>query len=311
MFTRVFGKTSFWSYLIAFSVLIAAVFWHHEVIKEQNPSGGNNFRSSIIGILAVISLLCVEWTVRSQMLFKKGSYHLLVFALFFWILPINRWDIWLWFASLFFWFSFLQITQTDGSPNTKKAVFNAGFWLVLAIFFRLDFFYFFLTLWLILYFKGQLNYKNILLTLLPAFCIAVLWMMLLVLIPDFPSWEVALFAPTKFSFLWSNQYEDSIGFLLVFLTSIVVVFKYLKGAFHNSNKSRNNIYNMILFLISTLVIILFGGEGNVISWVSFLMVIAVLSTQYLESFSKKWPIELFFVCCMGIIFQDQILSIFN
>lgn len=311
MFTRVFGKTSFWSYLIAFSVLIAAVFWHHEVIKEQNPSGGNNFRSSIIGILVVISLLCVEWTVRRQMLFKKGSYHLLVFSLFFWILPINRWDIWLWFASLFFWFSFLQITQTDGSPNTKKAVFNAGFWLVLAIFFILDFFYFFLTLWLMLYFKGQLNYKNILLTLLPAFCIAVLWMMLLVLIPDFPSWEVALFAPMKFSFLSGKQYADSIGFLLIFLTSIVVVFKYLKGAFHNSNKSRNNIYNMILFLISTLVIILFGGEGNVISWVSFLMVIAVLSTQYLESFSKKWPIELFFVCCMGIIFQDQILSIFN
>ena len=311
MLTRVFGETSFWSYLIAFSVLIAAVFWHHEVIEEQNTSIGNNFRSFIIGILAVISLLCVEWTVRRQMLFKKGSYHLLVFALFFWILPINRYDIWLWFASLFFWFSFLQITQTDGSPNTKKAVFNAGFWLVLAIFFRLDFFYFFLTLWLMLYFKGQLNYKNILLTLLPAFCIAVLWMMLLVLIPDFPSWEVALFAPMKFSFLWSKQYADSIGFLLVSLTSIVVVFKYLKGAFHTSNKSRNNIYNMTLFLISTLVIILFGGEGNVISWVSFLMVIAVLSTQYLESFSKKWPIELFFVCCMGIVFQDQILSIFN
>ena len=311
MFTRVFGKTSFWSYLIAFSILIAAVFWHHEVIEEQNTSIGNNFRSFIIGILAVISLLCVEWTVRRQMLFKKGSYHLLVFALFFWILPINRWDIWLWFASLFFWFSFLQITQTDGSPNTKKVVFNAGFWLVLAIFFRLDFFYFFLTLWLMLYFKGQLNYKNILLTILPAFCIAVLWMMLLVLIPDFPSWEVALFAPMKFSFLWSKQYADSIGFLLVFLTSIVVVFKYLKGVFHNSYKSRNNIYNMILFLISTLVIILFGGEGNVISWISFLMVIAVLSTQYLESFSKKWPIELFFVCCIGIIFQDQILSIFN
>ena len=87
MFTIVFGKTSFWSYLIAFSVLIAAVFWHHEVIEEQNPSVGNNFRSFIIGIRAGISLLCVDWTVRRQMLFKKGSYHLLVFALFFWILP--------------------------------------------------------------------------------------------------------------------------------------------------------------------------------------------------------------------------------
>ena len=219
MFTRVFGKTSFWSYLIAFSVLIAAVFWHHEVIEEQNPSGGNNFRSSIIGILAVISLLCVEWTVRRQMLFKKGSYHLLVFALFFWILPINRYDIWLWFASLFFWFSFLQITQTDGSFNSKKAVFNAGFWLVFAVFFKVDFIYFSLTMFLILFFKGQLNYKNIFLFLLPAFCIAVLWMMLLVLIPSFPSWETTVFTPVKFSFLWSKQYADSSWFSFSILTS--------------------------------------------------------------------------------------------
>ena len=165
-------------------------------------------------------------------------------------------------------------------------------------------------MFLILLFKGQLNYKSIFLFLLPAFCIAVLWMMLLVLIPSFPSWETTVFTPVKFSFLRGEKLADSLSFIFVLLTAIVVVFKYLKGAFHNSNKSRNNIYNMILFLISTLVIILFGGEGNVISWASFLMVIAVLSTQYLESFSKKWPRELFFVCCMGIIFQDQILSIF-
>jgi len=68
---------------------------------------------------------------------------------------------------------------------------------------------------------------------------------------------------------------------------------------------------MILILVSAFVITLFGGEGNVISWVSLLMIIAVLSTQYFEFFTKKWPVELFFVCCMGIIFQDQILAIFN
>jgi len=311
MFTRVFGKTSFWSYLIAFSVLIAAVFWHHEVVEEQNINDANTFRSIVIGILAVISLLCVEWTVRRQILFGKGSYHLLVFALFFWILPINRWDIWLWFASLFFWFSFLQIIQMDGNFNSKKAVFNAGFWLVFAVFFKVDFIYFSLTMFLILIFKGQLNYKNIVLFFLPAFCISIIWLMLLVLIPSFPSWETPLFTPLKFSFLRSEKLADSLSFIFVLLTAIVVVLKHLKNVFHNSNKSRNNIYNMILILVSAFVITLFGGEGTVMSWVSLLMIIAVLSTQYFEFFTKKWPVELFFVCCMGIIFQDQILAIFN
>ena len=311
MFTRVFGKTSFWSYLIAFSVLIAAVFWHHEVVEEQNINDANTFRSIVIGILAVISLLCVEWTVRRQMLFRKGSYHLLVFALFFWILPINRWDIWLWFASLFFWFSFIQIIQMDGNFNSKKAVFNAGFWLVFAVFFKVDFIYFSLTMFLILFFKGQLNYKNIVLFFLPAFCISIIWLMLLVFIPYFPSWETPLFTPLNFSFLRSEKLADSLSFIFVLLTAIVVVLKHLKNVFHNSNKTMNNIYNMILLLVSAFVITLFGGEGNVISWVSLLMIIAVLSTQYFEFFTKKWPVELFFVCCIGIIFQDQILAIFN
>ena len=311
MFTRIFGKTTFLSYFIAFLVLIAAVFWHHKAINEQSPVDENTFKTTIIGILATISLFCVEWTVRRQKLFSKGSYHLLVFALFFWILPINRWDIWIWFASLFFWFSFLQITQIDGSLNPKKAVFNAGFWLVFAVFFKVDFIYFSLAIFLILFFKGQLNYKNTFLFFLPAFCISIIWMMLLVLIPSFPSWEPPLFTPLKFSFLRGEELADSLSFIFVLLSAIVVVLKYLKGVSHNSNKSKNNIYNMILLLVSALAITLFGGEGNEISWVSLLMIIAVLSTQYFESFSKKWPIELFFVCCMGIIFQDQILAIFN
>ena len=311
MFTRIFGKTTFLSYFIAFLVLIAAVFWHHNVINEQSPVDENTFKTTIIGILATISLFCVEWTVRRQKLFSKGSYHLLVFALFFWILPINRWDIWLWFASLFFWFSFLQITQIDGGLNSKKAVFNAGFWLVFAVFFKVDFIYFSLTMFLILFFKGQLNYKNTVLFFLPAFCISIIWLMLLVLIPSFPSWETPLFTLLEFSFLRGEELADSLSFIFVLLSAIVVVLKYLKGVSHNSNKSKNNIYNMILLLVSALGITLFGGEGNEISWVSLLMIIAVLSTQYFESFSKKWPIELFFVCCMGIIFQDQILSIFN
>ena len=311
MFTRIFGKTTFLSYFIAFLVLIAAVFWHHNVINEQSPVDENTFKTTIIGILATISLFCVEWTVRRQKLFSKGSYHLLVFALFFWILPINRWDIWLWFASLFFWFSFLQITQIDGSLNSKKAVFNAGFWLVFAVFFKVDFIYFSLAIFLILFFKGQLNYKNTFLFFLPAFCISIIWLMLLVLIPSFPSWETPLFTLLEFSFLRGEELADSLSFIFVLLSAIVVVLKYLKGVSHNSNKSKNNIYNMILLLVSALGITLFGGEGNEISWVSLLMIIAVLSTQYFESFSKKWPIELFFVCCMGIIFQDQILAIFN
>jgi hypothetical protein len=311
MFTRVFGTTSFWSYLIALSVLLAAVFWHHNIIEEQNPSGGNIFRTIVISILAVISLLSVDWTVRRQMLFRKGSYHLLVFALFFWILPIDKWDIWLWLAALFFWFSFIQIIQVDGSAHSRKGVFNAGFWLVFAVLFKVDFLYFPLTLFLVLAFKGQLNYKNTALFFLPAFCVALLWMMLLVLIPSFPSWETTDFAPLNFSFLWGEELEDNSGFFFVLLTSMVVVFQYLKGLLRNSYKTKDNIYSMILLLVSALAITVFGGEGNLISWVSVLMIIAVLSTQYFERFTQKWPVELFFVCCLGIIFQDQILSIFN
>ena len=180
MFTRVFGKTSFWSYLIAFSILSSSFLWHYAIMSESNPNSGNIFRITVIGALAICSLILVEWTVRRQRLFQKGSYHLLVFSLFFWILPNNKWDLWLWVAILFFWCSLIQLMSIRGNTHSREVAFNAGFWLVFAVLFQVKFCYFFLLLWLILYFKGHLNYKNILLTLFPILCIALIWAMLLV-----------------------------------------------------------------------------------------------------------------------------------
>lgn len=90
MFTRIFGKTTLLSYLIAFVLLFLAVYSHHKAILLNNPLEGSTFKLVISTVLSVISLLFVEWTVRRQFLFREGSYHLLLFSVFFWILPINR-----------------------------------------------------------------------------------------------------------------------------------------------------------------------------------------------------------------------------
>lgn len=206
MFTRIFGKTTFLGYFIAFTLLLLAVNSHNKTILLNNSLEGSTLKLSVAGILSVISLIFVEWTVRRQLLFQTGSYHLLLFSLFFWILPINRWDLWLWIASLLLWLSFINIIKVDANTNINNFIFNAGFWLVFSIFFKVDFFYFYLTIWGVLYFKGQLNFKNIFITLLPVFCISVIWLSLFILIPKFPSLQTANVIPSNFSFLWSELY---------------------------------------------------------------------------------------------------------
>lgn len=309
MFTRIFGKTTFLSYFIAFTLLLLAVNSHHKAILLNNPLEGSTFKLIVAGILSLISLIFVEWTVRRQLLFRTGSYHLLLFPLFLWILPINRWDIWLWIASLFLWLSFINIIKVDGNTNSKNVIFNAGFWLVFSIFFKVDFFYFYLTIWGVLYFKGQLSFKSILITLLPVFCISVIWLSLFILFPKFPSLQTANVIPRNFSFLWSEFYSDSLGLFLVTITMTLVVLKYFRMLIYSRNSQKINFYNIILILFSSIIIILFGGSGNVISWVSFLMVTSILSTQYFESFKRKWLVEVFFTTCFLVVFQNEITRI--
>ncbi len=309
MFTRIFGKTTLLSYLIAFVLLFLAVYSHHKAILLNNPLEGSTFKLIISTVLSVISLLFVEWTVRRQSLFREGSYHLLLFSVFFWILPINRWDIWLWIASLLFWLSFINIIKFDNNKLSNNFVFNSGFWLVFSIFFKVDFFYFYLTIWGVLYLKGQLSFKNILITLLPVFCVSVIWLTLLTLIPNFPSLKTANLILNKFSFLWSERYSDSLGLFLVIITMILVVLKYFKILTYSGNKQKNSFYNIILILFSSIIIILLGGSGNVISWISFLMVTSILSTQFFESFNRKWLVELFFLAYFLIVFEKEMTNL--
>ena len=83
MFTRIFGKTTFLGYFIAFTLLLLAVNSHNKTILLNNSLEGSTLKLSVAGILSVISLIFVEWTVRRQLLFQTGSYHLLLFSLFF------------------------------------------------------------------------------------------------------------------------------------------------------------------------------------------------------------------------------------
>ena len=115
--------------------------------------------------------------------------------------------------------------------------------------------------------------------------------------------------PRSFSFLWSEFYSDSLGLFLVIITMTLVVLKYFRMLIYSRNSQKINFYNIILILFSSIIIILFGGSGNVISWVSFLMVTSILSTQYFESFKRKWLVEVFFTTCFLVVFQNEITRI--
>tara|TARA_B100000780_G_scaffold275446_1_gene242030 strand:+ start:42 stop:983 length:942 start_codon:yes stop_codon:yes gene_type:complete len=308
MFTRVFGKTSFWSYSIALILLLQAIYWHHNLIAETYPNTNLTIKSVIVAFLAIINLVLVEVILRGVLFFHKGNYHLLVFIMFFWILPITEWSIWLWFATLFFWFSVFQIFKLEINESESKGIFNAGFWMVLAILFKPDFYYFYLTLWGALYFKGRLNLKTFFLTLLPICCFFILWQALLALTTNILLIGNSGVTKADFSFLWSDRSEENTGLILILLASFVFVFKHLQGKFQGRKSYKINLKICLLILFSSIFIILLGGERNNVSWISFLMVTAILSAQYLDSVSRKWLVEVFFTLCFCIIFQEQLIS---
>ncbi|MCH1538558.1 MAG: DUF6427 family protein, partial [Flavobacteriaceae bacterium] len=143
MFTRVFKETSFWSYALAFVLLLLAVYGHHFFIEKLNPSNNLVLKSIVAGFLSLISIVLVEVTVRQALFFQRTNYHLFIFILFFAMLPISKWSIWVWISVLFFWSSVLIIMKLDENESEKKSIFNAGLWLVFAILYKTDFYFFY------------------------------------------------------------------------------------------------------------------------------------------------------------------------
>tara|TARA_B110000046_G_scaffold38894_1_gene42761 strand:- start:53 stop:985 length:933 start_codon:yes stop_codon:yes gene_type:complete len=310
MFTRVFGKTSFWSYLVAFLMLAGAVYWHHGIIMENDPSNGSFSKSLVILVLGILSIFCLEVSVKGAFFLQKGNYHLPVFILFFWILPIYEWNIWLWIATIFLWVSILQISRAGESAYDEKVVFNAGFWMLIASSFKVDFYYFFLSLWGVLYLKGLLNFKYIFLTLLPALCIFMIGYMCSILLPEISFIKTAIASPAEFSFLWSRDLFGSTSFILIILLLTTVTLKHFQGKYQERRNHKTSFYISIVLLFSSIIVILFGGERSGVSWISLIMVTAMLSTHYFESKSNKW-INVFFYLCLAVIFQNQIRTIFS
>lgn len=309
MFTRVFKETSFWSYALAFVLLLLAVYGHHFFIEKLNPSNNLVLKSIVAGFLSLISIVLVEVTVRQALFFQRTNYHLFIFILFFAMLPISKWSIWVWISVLFFWSSVLIIMKLDENESEKKSIFNAGLWLVFAILFKTDFYFFYVILWAVLYFKGRLNISNIFLTFLPFVSLYIIWAALSELFPNLLIIGKNGFITSSFNALMSDNTQENTGLFFILLASIIFVFKHVKEKYQARKREKLNLRVCILILFSSLSIVLFRGEENAITWIAFVMASSVLSAQFLNSIKSKLLLEGFFIICLCIIFQDALSTI--
>ncbi len=303
MFTKIFNKTSFWSYLVVLFIFYGAVFNHYNVVLINSDE--NTASLTVILVLSTISLLLVEWTVRRQLFFEKSSYHLLFFALFFWLLPIKQWDVWIWISILLFWISFSQVLKLNIKEINKKNLFNAGFWLFFAALFKVDFLYFYLFLWGILYIRGQLNFRNIFLTILPIACFLIVWYALYVSIPNFPSIGTISFTTLEAPFLWDENYSINIKLIFILLSSVIIVVGILRKMGLKNQLYKTTISCILLMLVASIIMLFFSGSENFIAWASLLICLAIFSAKFFKRLPKSF-VEIFFILCFGVILQDKI-----
>ena len=199
--------------------------------------------------------------------------------------------------------------KLDENESEKKSIFNAGLWLVFAILFKTDFYFFYVILWAVLYFKGRLNISNIFLTFLPFVSLYIIWAALSELFPNLLIIGKNGFITSSFNALMSDNTQENTGLFFILLASIIFVFKHVKEKYQARKREKLNLRVCILILFSSLSIVLFGGEENAITWIAFVMASSVLSAQFLNSIKSKLLLEGFFIFCLCIIFQDALSTI--
>ena len=94
-----FNKSSFFSYILAL-VLLALALYSHEILSTSFPYDAEKHLTLL---LLSSCMLAVDWSVKQRYWASKANYHLVIFSLSVFALPIESWNNWLLVFFFFFW----------------------------------------------------------------------------------------------------------------------------------------------------------------------------------------------------------------
>ena len=295
MIASLFKTSSFFSYLLSIAILAAVVFIKGET--RQNFFGFET-EQSIALLLLSCCMLAVDWAVKKHYWAKQANFHLLLFPLFVFALPISSWHNWMLMFLFFFWIAFSYLVAINQSGGTITKVFNAFFFFFMGCLFFPQGVILLPLLWLIILIKGVLSLQSFFVSTLPIVALLLLEVVIVYFFPNRAIFPAVDFSTIVFSRPWEPLFRSNLWRIILVVLFLVALFKHY---FDMGTKSASYGTGMIAMFVTTAAGILFGlafQSQSYFAWIFFLMPLTALATHVFEEIKRTWLRELFF---LGII----------
>ncbi|NRA93704.1 MAG: hypothetical protein HRU26_13685 [Psychroserpens sp.] len=244
-------------------------------------------QSGLFGV-CLFSLFVLDFFVSKNNLTKKNSYKLLLFVLFFALIPETLLHSRILVANLFILLAIRRIISIRSKKAVKKKLFDASFWISIA-----TLFYF----WSILFFGLVISalivfvivdLKNWIIPFIGIITVGILVLSYAVLTQqDFMS-LFENFYQFNFDFSSLNSRDIIITATLLFALGLWSLFYYLKNLRSRTKNLRPSLTLIIIAAVIALLVIVFAPTKNGSEFIFLFAPLAIIITNYLEVISETW-----------------------
>ena len=288
MISNFFSKSKPIHYIVV-SVILLLVFVLGRFKMFSTEFNMINFAEQIgLFIIALSSVFIFDFFVTRNSLTKKNSYNILLFVLYFAILPQTTLNANLLFANFFILLALRRLISLRSQKEIKKKLFDASFWIAIA-----TLFYFWSALFFILIFAALLVYvmtdvKNYLIPIVGIASVAVITISYFIFFDkDIVDYVGGLF-DYSMDFSPLNSKRIIIGSTLLLSFGLWSLFYYIKNIKSQMKSYRPSFKLIVLSAIIGLAIIAIAPSKNGSEFVFILDPLSIIMTNYLEVISEKW-----------------------
>ena len=288
MISNFFSKSKPIHYIVV-SILLLLVFVLAKFnYLSQNLDVSTFAKQSGLLLLCLLSIFIFDFLVSRNGLTKKNSYNIVLFVLFFAILPQTILNSQVLIANFFVVLALRRIISLRSQKDIKKKLFDASFWISIATLFYFWSSVFFLLIFAALLIYAIVDLKNYLIPLVGIATVAVIVASYFIItnmnIVDFMSGHFGL----SFDFSALNSKQIIIGSTLLLSFGLWALFYYIKNIKSKMKSYRPSFKLVIIAAVLGLVIIAVAPSKNGSEFIFLFAPLAIIITNYLEVISEKW-----------------------
>ncbi|MGC6430408.1 MAG: DUF6427 family protein [Jejuia sp.] len=294
MITSVFSKSKPINFIITFFVVAIACIVSY-VENDSNQLSVNTVGNSMLLLIgSYFGLLVLNFIAVKNSLTQTTYFEIVLFALFILLFPQTTENLNIILANTFLLFGLRRMISLRSQKNMKKKLFDAGFWLSVAVLCYpwAVLFIFLIVAAVLLYTDG--NVRN---WLIPFVAISAVFIISysISLLFDLNHLENIVYGlKVSFDFVQYNSVRFLVGLTVLLSFGLWSSLFYIKNINQKKRDLRPSFYMVIWTVVISFLALIIAPEKSGGELLFMFAPLAIIIANYIEVIREKWFKELFF-----------------